>query len=132
MQCALNIQEPRLYITASPIAAAAAVVMATAADNKLNINLINVLSVTIPATLIGLLVACTWSLKRGKDLDKDEEFQERCKDEEFRKELIDIDVETQEGSVEDKSAKKGLTVFVLGHSHRYLCGNVWQRFKFAA
>ena len=104
----------QMGITASPIAAAAAVVMATAAENKLDISLIDVLCVTIPATLIGLLVACTWSLKRGKDLDKDEEFQERCKDEEFRNELIDIAPETPEGSAEDASAKKGLTVFILG------------------
>jgi anaerobic C4-dicarboxylate transporter DcuB len=69
----------QMGITASPIAAAAAVVLATAVDNQLDIGLIDVLMVTIPATLIGLLVACTWSLKRGKDLDKDQEFQARLK-----------------------------------------------------
>ncbi|MFC1503283.1 anaerobic C4-dicarboxylate transporter [Pseudomonadota bacterium] len=104
----------QMGITASPIAAAAAVVMATAVDNNLDIGLLNVLMVTIPATLAGLLVACTWSLHRGKDLDKDPEFKERCQDEEFRKELIDNDVETEDGSTEDKQAKTGLTVFVLG------------------
>ncbi|MDX1300807.1 anaerobic C4-dicarboxylate transporter [Photobacterium sp.] len=104
----------QMGITASPIAAAAAVVMATAVDNNLDIGLLDVLTVTIPATLAGLLVACTWSLRRGKDLDKDPEFKERCQDEEFRKELIDNDAETEEGSTEDKKAKTGLTVFVLG------------------
>ncbi|MGL1930905.1 MAG: anaerobic C4-dicarboxylate transporter [Desulfotalea sp.] len=102
----------QMGITASPIAAAAAVVLATASQNNLDIGLIDVLSVTIPSTLIGLLVACTWSLKRGKDLDKDEEFQERCQDEEFRSALIDT--ETEESAEESKSAKKGLTVFLLG------------------
>ena len=104
----------QMGITASPIAAAAAVVMATSADNNLNIGLIDVLMVTIPATLTGLLVACTWSLKRGKDLDKDTEFQERCQNEEFRNDLIDHAIEAKEGSVEDKKAKTGLLVFVLG------------------
>lgn len=104
----------QMGITASPIAAAAAVVMATAVDNDLAISLIDVLCVTIPATLSGLLIACTWSLKRGKELDKDEEFQERCQDEEFFNALIDADAETVEGSDEDKSAKMGLTVFILG------------------
>jgi anaerobic C4-dicarboxylate transporter DcuB len=104
----------QMGITASPIAAAAAVVMATAVDNQLDISLINVLSVTIPATLTGLLVACTWSLKRGKDLDNDEEFQARCLDEEFRNELIDMTEPTEEGSKEESTARKGLTVFVLG------------------
>ena len=70
-------------ITASPIAAAAAVVMATAMDNNLDINLINVLMVTIPAAFGGLLIACLWSLKRGKDLDKDPSSA-RLEDEEFR------------------------------------------------
>ncbi|WCE30394.1 anaerobic C4-dicarboxylate transporter [Vibrio sp. SCSIO 43137] len=104
----------QMGITASPIAAAAAVVMATAVDNNLDIGLIDVLKVTIPATLAGVLVACTWSLKRGKDLDKDAEFKARCEDEEFRNELIDTEAETKEGSTEDKKAKTGLTIFVLG------------------
>ncbi|KXI22692.1 anaerobic C4-dicarboxylate transporter [Photobacterium sanguinicancri] len=104
----------QMGITASPIAAAAAVVMATAVDNNLDVGLLDVLMVTIPATLTGLLVACTWSLNRGKDLDKDPEFKARCEDEEFRRELLDTSAETQEGSTEDKKAKTGLTVFVLG------------------
>ncbi|MGT0148956.1 anaerobic C4-dicarboxylate transporter family protein [Vibrio metschnikovii] len=102
-------------ITASPIAAAAAVFMATAADNNLDIGLHNVLMVTIPATLIGLLVACTWSLNRGKDLDKDPEFQARCQDvKNFCNGLIDPEAEVVEGSSEDKKAKTGLLVFMLG------------------
>ncbi|WED27341.1 anaerobic C4-dicarboxylate transporter [Vibrio sp. DW001] len=104
----------QMGITASPIAAAAAVVMATSVDNNLDIGLIDVLKITIPATLTGLLVACTWSLTRGKDLDKDPEFQARCEDEEFRNELIDTTVEAKDGSTEDKRAKTGLIVFVLG------------------
>lgn len=104
----------QMGITASPIAAAAAVVMATATDNNLDITLIDVLSVTIPATLIGLLVACTWSLKRGKDLEHDEEFQERCEDEDFKDSLIDISADAQEGTAGEKTAKTGLTVFILG------------------
>ena len=74
----------QMGITASPIAAAAAVVMATAADNSLDIGLVNVLLVTIPATLIGVLVGCLWSLKRGKELDQDQAFIERCQDPEFK------------------------------------------------
>ncbi|ASA56756.1 anaerobic C4-dicarboxylate transporter [Vibrio gazogenes] len=100
-------------ITASPIAAAAAVVMATAVDNHLDIGLIDVLIVTIPATLTGLLVACTWSLKRGKDLDKDPEFKARCQDPEFVQELEDNSA-LEQGNNIDKNAKKGLLIFMLG------------------
>ncbi|WP_434930794.1 anaerobic C4-dicarboxylate transporter [Shewanella sp. HL-SH5] len=104
----------QMGITASPIAAAAAVVLATAVDNQLDIGLINVLMVTIPATLIGLLVACTWSLKRGKDLDKDQEFQARLKDDEFRESLIDPSADKVQTPAAEATAKKGLIVFLLG------------------
>jgi anaerobic C4-dicarboxylate transporter DcuB len=103
----------QMGITASPIAAAAAVVMATAADNHLDIGLVNVLSITIPATFIGLMAACTWSLRRGKDLDKDEEFIERCKDKEFLAELKGEQDETGADIIPD-TAKKGLTIFLAG------------------
>jgi anaerobic C4-dicarboxylate transporter DcuB len=104
----------QMGITASPIAAAAAVVLATAVDNNLDINLLDVLMVTIPATLIGLLVACTWSLKRGKDLDKDEEFQARLTDDEFRESLTDPKADEVQTPQAESTAKKGLTVFLLG------------------
>jgi len=104
----------QMGITASPIAAAAAVVLATAVDNNLDINLIDVLMVTIPATLTGLLVACTWSLKRGKDLDKDEQFQARLTDEEFREALTDPTTDAEQTPQAKSMAKKGLIVFLLG------------------
>ncbi|WP_418357920.1 anaerobic C4-dicarboxylate transporter [Shewanella basaltis] len=104
----------QMGITASPIAAAAAVVLATAVDNNLDISLIDVLMVTIPATLVGLLVACTWSLKRGKDLDKDEEFQARLADKDFRESLIDPQDDDAETPAAQATAKKGLMVFLLG------------------
>ena len=104
----------QMGITASPIAAAAAVVLATAVDNNLDINLLDVLMVTIPATLTGLLVACTWSLKRGKDLDKDKEFQARLSDDEFRESLTDPKADEVQTPQAESTAKKGLTVFLLG------------------
>ncbi|WP_144212684.1 anaerobic C4-dicarboxylate transporter [Shewanella donghaensis] len=104
----------QMGITASPIAAAAAVVMATAMDNSLDISLINVLAVTIPATLVGVLAGCTWSLNRGKDLDKDEAFQERLKDEDFKNNLIDPEIETDDQAHTDTIAKRGLMLFLAG------------------
>lgn len=104
----------QMGITASPIAAAAAVVMATAADNQLDISLVNVLLVTIPATFIGVLVGCLWSLKRGKELDQDQEFKARCQDPEFKAQLID-EVEQDESEPESqKVAKRGLGIFLAG------------------
>lgn len=104
----------QMGITASPIAAAAAVVIATSMENNLDIGLIDVLMVTIPSTFIGVLVASAWSLKRGKDLDKDPEFQARLQDEEFKSSLIDPEIESSDKQAVEKTAKRGLTVFLLG------------------
>ncbi|CAH0990907.1 Anaerobic C4-dicarboxylate transporter DcuB [Sinobacterium norvegicum] len=103
----------QMGITASPIAAAAAVVMATAADNNLDIGLINVLLVTIPATLIGVLAGCFWSLRRGCDLDKDPAFLARCEDPEFKSQLIDEQDQAGDNSIQPM-AKKGLGIFLAG------------------
>lgn len=104
----------QMGITASPIAAAAAVVMATAADNNLDISLVNVLMVTIPATLIGVLTGCLWSLKRGKELEQDPEFLERCKDPEFKAQLIDIEEGDEGNDGVAPTAKRGLMIFLAG------------------
>lgn len=48
-----------------------------------------VLSVVIPASLIGVLVAALWSLNRGKDLDKDPAFQAKIMDSEQRAYIYD-------------------------------------------
>jgi anaerobic C4-dicarboxylate transporter DcuB len=51
------------------------------------IGLLDLLSVSIPSTLLGVIVAALWSMNRGKDLDKDEEFQAKIQDPE-QKEYI--------------------------------------------
>ena len=44
------------------------------------VSLIELLSVGMPATLCGVIVAALWSMRRGKDLDKDPEFQAKLQD----------------------------------------------------
>ncbi|MGL4454334.1 MAG: anaerobic C4-dicarboxylate transporter, partial [Plesiomonas sp.] len=44
------------------------------------ISMLTLLAISIPASLCGVLVAALWSLRRGKDLDDDPEFQARLKD----------------------------------------------------
>lgn len=46
---------------------------------------VDLLKVTIPSTFIGMLIIGTYSIFRGKDLDKDPEFQELIKDPEQKK-----------------------------------------------
>ncbi|MBS4275011.1 anaerobic C4-dicarboxylate transporter [Campylobacter vulpis] len=78
----------QMGIIASPVSVA--VVSLTAlllnADNKLAgfDGYINLLQITIPSTLLGVLCVGIFSWFRGKDLDKDEEFQNKLKDSEFK------------------------------------------------
>lgn len=51
------------------------------------IGILQLLSVSIPATLAGVLMAALWSMRRGKDLDKDEEFQAKLRDPEQKAEI---------------------------------------------
>jgi anaerobic C4-dicarboxylate transporter DcuB len=44
------------------------------------ISLIDVLKVAMPASFAGMILAALWSLRRGKNLKDDKEFQEKLKD----------------------------------------------------
>ncbi|HEG3705246.1 TPA: anaerobic C4-dicarboxylate transporter [Campylobacter jejuni] len=79
----------QMGIIASPVSVA--VVSLTALLLNANHKLagfdgyINLLQITIPSTLFGVLCIGIFSWFRGKDLDKDEVFQEKLKDPEFKK-----------------------------------------------
>ena len=67
-------------ITCSPIAAAVVAFVTISNANGYMVAIPQVLMVTIPACLIGLLCAAAASYNRGKDLDKDPAFQKRNAD----------------------------------------------------
>lgn len=67
-------------ITACPISAAtAAMIGLMAANGHPEIGLGQILMITFPSCLIGVLVASFVCMLRGKDLDKDPEYQARLK-----------------------------------------------------
>ncbi|MFT5835526.1 MAG: anaerobic C4-dicarboxylate transporter DcuB [Sulfurimonas sp.] len=53
--------------------------------NGQEVDLIGLLSITIPGTLTGVLVMGIWSMYRGKDLKDDADFQDLIKDPEMKK-----------------------------------------------
>ncbi len=73
----------QMAITASPVSVA--VVSLVSILGKIHgiskvYSILDILMISIPASLCGVIVAALWSLKRGNDLDKDPEFQKRIKD----------------------------------------------------
>ena len=67
-------------ITCSPIAAAVVAFASISAAHGFQVTNLQIIMVTIPACICGLMAAAAASYHRGKDLDKDPKFQERLKD----------------------------------------------------
>ena len=71
-------------ITCSPIAAAVVAFVSISNANGFDVTIPQVLMITIPACLCGLMAAAAASYKRGLDLDKDPVFQAKLADPEQR------------------------------------------------
>ena len=67
-------------ITCSPIAAAVVAFVSISNSNGFDISIPQVLIVTLPACILGLIAASAASYNRGLDLDKDPVFQAKLKD----------------------------------------------------
>ena len=78
----------QMGIMASPVSVAVVALVAFLAKVPVGgtvIDFVMLLSITIPSTLMGVLAIGAFSWFRGKDLDRDEEFQARIADTEQRK-----------------------------------------------
>ncbi len=98
-------------ITCSPIAAAVVAFVSISNANGFAITIPQVLMVTIPSCIIGLLCASAASYKRGKDLDKDSEFQRRVADPELYQYMYGNSATTLE-IVVSRKAKASVFVFL--------------------
>ncbi|MBQ6015933.1 MAG: anaerobic C4-dicarboxylate transporter [Bacteroidales bacterium] len=78
--CGVASVASQVGITCSPIAAAVVAFVTISNANGYMVSIPQVLMVTIPACLIGLMCAAAASYRRGKDLDKDPAFLARLKD----------------------------------------------------
>ncbi len=74
----------QMGICASPVSVAVVSIIGFMAAAGHTYTVLQILSISIPATFCGVLCAALWSYRRGKDLDKDEAFQEFIKDPENR------------------------------------------------
>lgn len=91
-------------ITASPISAATVALLGLLSGS--GITLFDIMKVSVPATLIGVLAGALYSLKAGKELSEDPEYLERLKNG-----LID-DRHTSISDIKDKG-KARLSVIIF-------------------
>lgn len=70
----------QIGISASPVSVAVVSMVAILGKSTHPVSMVDLLKVSIPATLCGVIVAALWSLRRGKDLEQDPDFQAKLKD----------------------------------------------------
>ena len=73
----------QMAICASPVSVAVVSLLSILAAKQgigEPIGMLTLLAISVPASLCGVMVAALWSLRRGKDLDKDPEFQAKLQD----------------------------------------------------
>jgi len=102
----------QMGITASPVAAAVTTFLAFAAKSAHPVGLIDIIKITLPAGIAGVLAAALWSVNRGKELDQDPEFLERMKDPKFRQQLEES-VTTLDKKL-PRTAKPSVVLFFAG------------------
>ena len=109
--CAVASVAAMIAIVCSPISAAVVAFSTISALNGYHVSILQIISITLPACLIGIMMAAAWSSRRGLDLDKDPEFQARIADPEQR-ELIYGSTMTVLDKKIDKKAKVAVGIFV--------------------
>ena len=102
----------QMGITASPVAAAVTTFLALAAKSGQPVGLFDIIKVTLPAGIIGVLAAALWSMNRGKELYDDPVFQARLQDQAFRQ-ALDAEVTTL-GKVLPRTAPLSVALFFGG------------------
>lgn len=109
--CAVASIASQVGITCSPIAAAVVAFVTISNANGFNINIPQVLMVSIPSCLMGLMAAAAFSFHRGLDLDKDPEFQKKLQDPETRAYIYGGGTTTLD-KVIPPSAKRAVYIFL--------------------
>ena len=109
--CAVASIASQVGITCSPIAAAVVAFVTISNANGFMVSIPQVLMITIPACLCGLIAASLYSYRRGKDLDKDPDFLRRKSDPETFKYMYGNSATTLDKEI-SKSAKASVYVFL--------------------
>ena len=98
-------------ITYSPIAAAVVAFVSISNANGFDVTIPQVLMISMPACIIGLLAAAAASYRRGKDLDKDPKFLERIADPQQREYIYGSSMTTLDKKI-SAEAKRAVYIFI--------------------
>ena len=109
--CGVSSIASQVGITCSPIAAAVVAFVTISNANGYMVSIPQVLMVTIPSCLCGLMCAAAASYRRGLDLDKDPAFQARKADPETYEYMYGRNVTTMDKEI-SPSAKASVFVFL--------------------
>ena len=109
--CGVASVASQVGITCSPIAAAVVAFVTISNANGFMVSIPQVLMVTIPACLCGLMCAAAASFRRGKDLDKDPAFLARKADPETYQYMYGSSATTLD-KVITKEAKASVFIFL--------------------
>ncbi|MBR6343273.1 MAG: anaerobic C4-dicarboxylate transporter [Selenomonadaceae bacterium] len=118
----------QMGICASPASVAVVSIVAFLAAAGSEYSLLQVLMVSIPATGLGVFFAALWSYRRGKDLEKDERFQEFIKDPE-NKAYVYGDTESLLDKELPKEYYRAMYIFLAGIVVIAILGNASSIFK---
>ncbi|MCP3943002.1 MAG: anaerobic C4-dicarboxylate transporter [Desulfobacteraceae bacterium] len=102
----------QMGVIASPISAAVVYYLSQWSKINTSITLFSILSVTIPATLIGVIIMSLYSMRRGVELEDDPEYQRRMKDPTWRKKIEET-ISTTLNETLPKKARHSVILFAL-------------------
>ncbi|MCD8270749.1 MAG: anaerobic C4-dicarboxylate transporter [Parabacteroides sp.] len=106
-------------ITASPISAATVALLSMLTAQGFDITLFNILMISVPCTLVGVLAGAFYSLHVGKELEDDPEFQKRIAEGEFTTQKYELkDVNNQ------KMAGWSVAIFIMATIGIILFGSI--------
>lgn len=109
--CGIASIASQIGITCSPIAAAVVAFSTISSEHGFQISNVQIILVTIPACIVGILFAVAASWHRGLDLDKDPKFQAKIKDPEQYKYIYGNTATTLDKKISPES-KKAVYIFL--------------------
>ncbi|WP_410687783.1 anaerobic C4-dicarboxylate transporter [Avibacterium paragallinarum] len=104
----------QLAITSSPLSAAVVFYLGkiTELPGFENISLLDIICVTVPATLAGTIALSLYSMRRGKELEQDLEYQRRLQDPIWRERILNTTSTTLNETL-PPAAKQSVYLFLL-------------------